>query len=187
MDCSADKTYASITARYFNADFNLVSHSGQGIARNYDDAGTGYNMPDRYSQTFDTSKEYIWSSETAPYRPDVVVIYLCTNDFSTDRQPHETLFIERYIQLLNKVKMNYGEDIPVLCMASNVTPYSLDYGRSASMMSGLKNVSYMGISRNAHNYEDELGASWHPNYKGHKKVASCYIYLDKLGNGRETI
>lgn len=174
-------TYAAITARYFGADFNLVSHSGQGIARNYDDASPGYHMPDRYSQTFDESKEYIWNAHKAPYRPDVVVIYLCTNDFSTDRQPHETIFVKRYIELLNKIKDNYGEDIPILCMSSNVTPFSFDYIRTACMMSGLKNISYMGISRNAHNYEDELGASWHPNYKGHKKVASCMIpYISTL-------
>lgn len=174
-------TYAAITARYFGADFNLVSHSGQGIARNYDDANPGYNMPDRYSQTFDNSKEQIWSPESAPYRPDVVVIYLCTNDFSTGRQPNETVFIERYIELLKKIKTNYGAGIPILCMSSNVTPYSFDYIRSACLMSGLENVSYMGINRNAHNYEDELGASWHPNYKGHKKVASCMIpYISTL-------
>ena len=97
-------TYAAITARYFGADFNLVSHSGQGIARNYDDFRPGYNMPDRYSQTFDESQEYNWTPDMAPYRPDVVVIYLCTNDFSTARQPHETIFAGRYIELLKKIK-----------------------------------------------------------------------------------
>ncbi len=174
-------TYAAITARYFCADFNLVSHSGQGIARNYDDYRPGYNMPDRYSQTLDESQEYNWNPDMAPYRPDIVVIYLCTNDFSTARQPHETIFAGRYIELLKKIKANYGEEIPVLCMASNVTPFSFDYIRNACMMSGLKNVSYMGLTKDAHNSEDDLGASWHPNYQGHIKVASCMIpYISTL-------
>lgn len=30
-------------------------------------------------------------------------------------------------------------------------------------------------SVSAHNYEDDLGASWHPNYRGQLKVASCII------------
>ena len=39
----------------------------------------------------------------------------------------------------------------------------------------------MAVSKSAHNYEDDLGASWHPNYKGHKKVASCMIpYISTL-------
>ena len=165
----------------FRADFNLVSHSGQGIARNYDDYGQGYNMPDRYSQTFDESKETLWNAKEAAYTPDVVVIYLCTNDFSTARQPHEEIFAGRYIELLKKVKANYGEEIPILCMASNVTPFSFDYIRNACMMSGLKNVYCLGLTKGVHNYEDDLGASWHPNYQGHIKVASCMIpYISTL-------
>ena len=174
-------TYAAIAARYFGADFNLVSHSGQGICRNYDDFRPGYNMPDRYSQVFDESSEHAWTPDMAPYRPDLVVIYLCTNDFSTARQPHETIFAGRYIELLKKIKANYGEDVPILCMASNVTPFSFDYIRNACMMSGLKNLTYVGLTRGIHNEEDELGASWHPNYKGHIKVASAVIpYISTL-------
>ena len=168
-------TYAAITARYFNADFNLTSHSGQGIFRNYDNYGPGYHMPDRYLQTFDNDKEIIWDASKAAYTPDVVVIYLGTNDFSTAQQPNEQYFRNNYIRLLKSIKANYGEGIPVLCMGSNADPYLYDYIRSAVVASGLENVSFMTVGRGAHNYEDELGASWHPNYKGHKKVASCMI------------
>ena len=174
-------TYAAIASRYFGADFNLVSHSGQGICRNYDDYGRGYNMPDRYSQTFDCDKENTWDAGKAPYTPDIVVIYLCTNDFSTARQPHEDIFAGRYIELLKKIKANYGEDIPILCMASNVTPFSFDHIRNACLMSGLSNVSYMGMTVNVHNHSTDLGASAHPNYKGQIKVASNVIpYISSI-------
>lgn len=174
-------TYAAIASRYFNADFNLVSHSGQGIARNYDNYGKGYHMPDRYIQVFDEKKEPVWNPETAPYRPDVVVIYLGTNDFSCDEQPSELSFRNNYITLLNSIKQRYGENIPVLCMGSPADPYLYDYIRNAATVSGLKNVAYMAVSRFAHNYEDDLGASWHPNYQGHIKVASCMIpYISTL-------
>ena len=43
------------------------------------------------------------------------------------------------------------------------------------MMCGLSNLTYVGLTRGIHNEEDELGASWHPNYKGHIKVASSVI------------
>lgn len=174
-------TYAAITARYFGADFNLVSHSGQGIARNYDNAGPGYHMPHRYKQTFNAAKEPLWNPAEAPYTPDVVVIYLGTNDFSTGQQPQEINFRNNYIALLQRIKANYGENTPILCMGSNANPYLYDYIRSAVVVSGLKNVAYMTVSNFAHNYEDELGASWHPNYKGHLKVASCMIpYISTL-------
>lgn len=174
-------TYAAIAARYFGADFNLVSHSGQGIARNYDNFGAGYHMPHRYRQVFNTAKEPLWEPSMGAYTPDVVVIYLGTNDFSTGEQPLEENFRTNYISLLKSIKGNYGEDIPVLCMGSPANPYLYDYIRSAVVASGLKNVAYMTVSRLAHNYEDDLGASWHPNYQGHIKVASCMIpYISTL-------
>ena len=174
-------TYAAITARYFGADFNLVSHSGQGIARNYDNAGPGYHMPHRYKQTFNAAKEPLWDASQAAYKPDVVVIYLGTNDFSTGEQPLEVNFRNNYIALLNRIKANYGEDIPILCMGSNANPYLYDYIRSAVTVSGLKNIAFMTVSNFAHDYEGDLGASWHPNYKGHVKVASCMIpYISTL-------
>ena len=174
-------TYAAIAARYFNADFNLVSHSGQGIVRNYDNYGPGYHMPDRYLQSFDTDKGIAWNAKKAPYTPDVVVIYLGTNDFSTGQQPHEEAFRGNYLRLLNSIKANYGENIPILCMASPANSYLYDYLRSIVNICGLKNVAYMAASNHVYNHGDELGASHHPNYKGHIKVASCMIpYVSTL-------
>ena len=168
-------TYAAITARYFNADYNLVSHSGQGVARNYDSFGPGYHMPDRYRQVFDGDKGAIWKPEMGAYRPDMVVIYLGTNDFSTGQQPHEASFRNNYTRMLKSIKENYGENIPVLCMASPANPYLYDYLRSIVTAGGFKNVAYMAVSASAYNENDDLGASWHPNYQGHIKVASCMI------------
>lgn len=138
-------------------------------------------MPHRYPQTFDTEKEPLWDPESAPYKPDLVVIYLGTNDFSCGEQPFESAFRNNYMIMLNKIKSNYGEDTPILCMGSPANPYLYDYIRSAVTVSGLKNVAYMSVSSFAHNYEDDLGASWHPNYQGHIKVASCMIpYVSTL-------
>jgi hypothetical protein len=174
-------TYAAIASRYFNADFNLISHSGQGICRNYDNHMAGYNMADRYSQTLDMNKEYIWNPETAPYSPDIVVIYLCTNDFSTGCQPNLERFAGRYLELLKKVKDNYGEDIPVLCMGSNCSSNTYDYLRYVYTICGMKNVAYMAVSKDVHNSGSDLGAGWHPNYTGQLKVASCAIpYISTL-------
>ena len=174
-------TYAAICSRYFGADFNLVSHSGQGIARNYDNFGPGYHMPHRYMQLFNTEKEPLWEPSMGAHIPDVVVIYLGTNDFSTSQQPNEEYFRNNYIDLLQSIRKNYGEQTPILCMASPANPYLYDYIRSAVVASGLKNVAYMAVSNFAHNHEDDLGASWHPNYQGHIKVASCMIpYISTL-------
>ena len=168
-------TYAAIVSRYFNADYNLISHSGKGIYRNYDAHTTGENMPERYVQTFDMHKDIKWNPEEAPYKPDLVVIYLGTNDFSTGMQPNKSLFCEKYIKLMEQIRKNYGKDIPVVCMASKAADELYDYVKTAAYMNGLDNVAYLGYTPMVHNNEDELGASWHPNYKGHRKIATSLV------------
>ena len=178
---NASRTYASIVSRYFNADYMTIAHSGRGICRN-----AGSNIPwevmtDLYQYTIDRDSTTQWTVEQSEFRPDITVIYLGTNDFSSSMVPDYQKFRKGYMRLLGYVKANYGEQIPILCMASNVTPFSFDYIRMACMMSGLKNVYCLGLTKGVHNYEDELGASWHPNYKGHIKVASCMIpYISTL-------
>lgn len=171
-------TYAAIASRYFGADYTLVSHSGQGISRNYDDYRSGYHMPDRYLNTFDEAQEtenVKWDPSSVDTRPDIVVIYLCTNDFSTGRQPHFKSFLSNYKALLSRIKANYSEDIPVLCLASKANPDCATYIKRVCEECGLKNVYWTAMTEMVHNEDSELGASWHPNYKGHKKVASCVI------------
>ena len=173
-------TYAAIAARYFDADFSLVCHSGQGIARNFNSKTPGYYMPDRYKQTFDNNKEVEWKASAASYTPDVVVINLGGNDFSCGLQPSENSFRKNYIRLLKDIKAYYGEKIPILCMVP-ANPNIYDYISNAVAFSQLKNVAYMVLSKYAYDSVDETGAHNHPNYKGQLKVASCMIpYVSTL-------
>lgn len=168
-------TYAAILSRYFDADYALVCHSGQGVVRNYDDSRPGYTQTDRYSQSFDMDEKSVWNPSSVSWTPDVVVIFLSTNDFSTGRQPHMEDFIRRYIELLNKVKKNYGKGIPIVCVASSCSPYVYDYIRNACLMSGLENLTYLTMSPGVYNWSSDLGASYHPNYEGQKKYASVIL------------
>ena len=144
-----------------------------GISRNYNSKFPGYAMPERYMQTFDEAKEPLWDFSQGP-RPDLTVIYLGGNDFSVSLQPKLSDYKKRYMQLLAQVKAAYGEDHPVLCVAA-LNEGLLDYVREVCEDSGLKNVSYTGFISGIHNFEDELGASHHPNYLGHQKLAYSII------------
>lgn len=179
---NSSKTYAAIVARYFDCDFVTVSHSGQGVVRNYDDAIKGTNMTVRYSQTFDEDKGSVWEAGASGFSPALTVIYLGTNDFSTGKQPSKGLFISTYIELMRKVKANYGEAHPILCVASKCDEELFDYVREAVAACGLTGISYSGFFNGIHYDNDsELGASWHPNYKAHKKLAYALIpYISTL-------
>ena len=167
--------YGCIIARYFDADYTLISHSGQGVARNYGGGGKPYTMVDRYDRVFDEDKDIIWDASKAPYKPDIVVIYLGTNDFSRSEQPSKNLWCRKYNQLIGKIKKNYGENIPVLCYVSRLDFVCVEYVEYLVSTTPYKNVHMCAQFGKIHNNEDELGADNHPNYKGQIKSAHCVI------------
>jgi len=166
--------YGCIIARYFGADYRLISHSGIGAARNYGDSN-GKTMVERYGETFDADKDdNVWDFN-ASQRPDVVVIYLGTNDFSRGKQPKLSSFCQKYNAIIDQVKSAYGEDVPVVCMASKIDETMGYYVKTAAENCGHRKVEWLQLGNRIHNDEDELGASYHPNYKGQKKVAMNLI------------
>lgn len=166
--------YGFILGRLFDADVNLVSHSGRGIVRNYGDLGSFKDtMTGKYSQTFDEASEVQWNPSCAPYTPDIVIIYLGTNDFSKGKQPRIEDWCTNYALLLKKVRDSYGDAVPVLCVASKAGALMSQYVQTAVERSMVPNVSWTAIQTDAHNSTSDLGAAWHPNYQGQRKVASC--------------
>ena len=161
-------TYADILARLFDAEAVHISHSGRGVVRNYGDYNQHENMVKLYGQTFDQACETAW---TPTYTPDLVIVYLGTNDFSTGKQPSLRTWCDGYKSLLSKIREFHG-DVPILCVASKADETMGEWVKVAVERSGLDNVYATAVDAQAHNNSSDLGASWHPNYYGHRKVAS---------------
>jgi lysophospholipase L1-like esterase len=93
-DCTSDEVWSStdttrafgpITAHRYGADYQVNSISGRGIVRNYS-GGAGATLPAAYPYTMlDPPSRY----EDALWNPQIVVIALGTNDFSTPLNPEE--------------------------------------------------------------------------------------------------
>lgn len=174
-------TYAAILGRYFDADAVTICHSGQGIIRNYNGQGKDDDMVRRYLRTFDQKdKNLVWNASEAQ-KPDIVVIYLGTNDFSCGLQPFLEAWCGAYATLLKEIRSNYGDEVPILCVASKANEEMDRYVELAATRSGVPNVHWTAIHEAAHNDISDLGSSWHPNYAGHRKVASCMLpYISTL-------
>lgn len=166
---NCNKSYSGILGRYFQADVVRISHSGRGIVRNYGDSDPGRTMPVRYPGVFDAAEGPEWAPD---YTPDIVVIYLGTNDFSVGKQPSLESWCQGYKTLLEEIREFHGNEVPILCVASNADPMLTDYVRTAATRSGLPNIHWTAIQKDGHNTTSDLGASWHPNYQGMRKVAS---------------
>ena len=173
---NASRTYASIVARYFDADYFTIAHSGRGITRN-----AGSNIPwevmtDIYQYTLDRDSTSRWNAAECDFRPAMTVIYLGANDFSSSMAPSYNKFYKDYLRLMGYVKANYGEDHPILCVSTKAHDYLFTYIKQVVNTCGLKNVEYLGyFPAQHHNTDEDLGAGWHPNYLGQQKLAFSII------------
>lgn len=175
---NASRSYAAIVARYFDADYIAVAHSGMGIARNYNTKFPKWYMADRYLQTYDmdSTQATRWNAEAYDFHPAMTIVYLGANDFSVSLQPKYENFRDHYYRLIKYAKDNYGEDHPVLCVATKSHEFLGEYVRELAKNSGMKNVHYLIYCPAQHNHTDEdLGADVHPNYNGQKKKAYSII------------
>jgi len=93
-DCSSDdvwkttdnsQAFGARMARHYDADYQVNAISGRGIVRNYD-GSPGDTLPEAYPYVLlDQSTRY----ESAAWHPQIIVIALGTNDFSTALKPEE--------------------------------------------------------------------------------------------------
>ena len=86
-------------------------------------------MADRVANTFDEAAEPAWDFAASPYRPDLVVIDLGSNDFSTLPHPSRDEFAAAYTRILQTLRGAYGDEMPILCVAPRVSEPAFTYIR----------------------------------------------------------
>lgn len=79
------QAFGPMTAKAFNADYQINAFSGRGIVRNYD-SFVGPTLPELYPYAlFDGQTVY----NNPDWQPQIIVIGLGTNDFSTPVKPDD--------------------------------------------------------------------------------------------------
>lgn len=166
-------SYSTRIADYFSADYTLIAHSGQGAVRNYGDSVrvSKVNMQDRMLRAFDM-KETLWQGG---YTPDIVVISLGSNDFSTEPHPYKSEFVKGYSNIISQIRSLYG-GIPVLCVCPPVIGGPLyDYLREIKRTINDPAVYIMELTPGLYNSTTDLGSVCHPNASGQLKMAMAII------------
>lgn len=117
-------TYGAVAARALGAELSTVAWSGKGMTNNYD-MDVMDPMPKIYDRLL-ASDGAPWSFE---WQPDAVVINLGTNDFSTDGDPPENVFVPAYVQFVTHLRDVYPQAF-ILVVAPSL------YGNEAQMVAG---------------------------------------------------
>jgi hypothetical protein len=84
------KSYATITARHFNADYYSISKSGIGITVSW----FPYVMPDVYNLIYANDRSSLWDFKK--YTPELVVVNLFQNDSWITKLPDNDQFKARF-------------------------------------------------------------------------------------------
>ncbi len=175
------KSFGAILGRAFIAECRFTAHSGLGIVRNYGDkqkiSTKVMAMPGRFNRVFDMDSLPLWDFST--WKPNLVVIKLGSNDFSTLPHPDKEVYQREYEKLILKVREVYGT-IPVFCVAGpSVNDISYNYVKEVVQV--MRNVHsdnfvyFVGLPDSLLNTEGDLGSDWHPSYEGHKKMAGQLV------------
>lgn len=173
---NCDMAYGCIIARYFDADYALTAHSGQGMVRNWGDVkqASDVNMSTRYTQVFDDHGTTPYAFDL--YTPQLVIINIGTNDFSPVAIPTPEQYVDAYLKMINTIRQKY-DGVKILC----ITPHSASRYLEAALQllkertAGISNVFMANTLAGMVTVERDMGADWHPNYQGQKKIAMSLI------------
>lgn len=177
------EAYAAKTARYFDADFNLVSWSGIGVISfwtDQDEPNTKeWLMTDLYKYTdggmdrrLGKSEYEVW--DNSMFIPDLIVINLGTNDASYSKGIEKRVeqFSKGYYKLLQQVR-KCNPDAEIICtlgaMGQELCPAVETTVDNFKRESSDKKIhtAFFAVQLES----DGIGANWHPSLKTHDKMS----------------
>jgi lysophospholipase L1-like esterase len=172
--------YGSLAARSFGAEVHTTAVSGHGMLSNY---GQGILSPDPmpllFKRTIPALEAPLWDFKS--WQPDLVVIFLGNNDFSTGslppKAPSRADFIAAYNALIAAVRAGYPDSKPwILCLYHHVWDGSASFDLGAyvkEVVKGqnekLKDLKVSGVDMDPFSGS---GCDYHPNLAEDKAMAS---------------
>jgi hypothetical protein len=179
---NADRSFGAITARKLNADYQLNAFSGRGMVRNYNGGEPGTDYRTYYDRALLAVAGDVWA-KPASWRPQLIVVGLGINDFSTPVNAGEpwtpeslnTAYRSAYHGFLDKLRARYGNDAVIV----TVTAAMSNAAFAANVQQVVQERNSRGDARVRYwSYGDGLdllGCHWHPSARDHQLMA------DQLG------
>jgi lysophospholipase L1-like esterase len=175
---NATLSYAALVGRALSADYAMIAYSGKGVVRNYGDPNktSPDPMPSLYDRTCCFDSTLVWNFTS--WIPQVVVINLGTNDFSTQPYPDKSVFQKAYTQLIDFVQSQYSE-VTIFCVCGPMigepcASYIEEVVNQCQQDNANNEIYYIAISTSLLTYADR-GSDWHPNISGQQKIADVIL------------
>jgi hypothetical protein len=166
-------TYAARMANHYAADCMVTAWSGKGMVRNYGAAGqtSPDPMPYYYARTCGSVAS---NNHSFTWQPDVVVVALGINDFSTSPNPSQAQYCGGYSNFVRTLRGYYPNADIICTYLSSMSGSASNYIWTVVNASGDSQVHFASVSYTLVNPTD-LGSDWHPNASGQTKIANAFI------------
>jgi len=165
--------YGSVTSRLLGADQITVAWSGKGVIRNYG-GDTDELMPELYSRILPYDTTNLW--DPSQWIPHVVVINLCTNDYSTGI-PDRTQFISAYTNFVQRIRSQYPSAHIYCALGPMLSGDNLSSARdyissvvNSLLSSGDARMHFIEFP--AQDGSLGYGEDWHPSVATHQLMAN---------------
>jgi lysophospholipase L1-like esterase len=162
------RAWGALAAAELGVAHAAIAYSGLGVYRNYG-GEPGATIPDLYGRIL---AEDPASEAAASETPDLVVINLGTNDFSTGDpgQPYVTA----YASFIEQIRAAYGADIEIV-VASSPMLGEPDHTTQAGYLQQLvePHVSYLDLPTQLD--ADGYGCDYHPSEITQQKMAAALV------------
>jgi hypothetical protein len=168
---NAEKAFGALVAQDLQAEYHLESFSGKGIVRNWGDPKT--QSVDPFPPLFDRvvcrDDKSLW--DFTKWIPNIVIVHLGLNDFSSPPQADRKEFSQKYVAFLKHIREKYPQAF-IFCVAPDGWPpplsTTLDEIVEKRNSAGDKNVQLIAYPPVA---PDEMGCDSHPNAVAQRKIA----------------
>ncbi len=168
--------YATQVSRQLNASYQINSISGIGVARNYNGSKSLEPLINYYNQSIISDRT---SNYDDNFKPDVIIIALGTNDFSTVLQDHEITqyptredlykaFQKKYILFIEMLRTKHP-GVQFLLVANNSWPDNEQRNQVREIVQHELINSKSDIHSIDLDHLMGLGCHWHPGLKTHKE------------------
>lgn len=168
------RAFGPLLARKLDADYRVIAYSGFGIVRNYNGSSPGQSLPSLYDRLVpgDAGHREVSRGE---WRPQLIVVNLGTNDFSTplrageawrDPQQLRTAYRQAYAAFARRLGRQQPQAQLVL-----MAPDSF-FGDVSEVAATLKRSGRNKVMALRFGALDLTGCDFHPSLKDHQDLAA---------------
>jgi lysophospholipase L1-like esterase len=170
---NVNKAFPLLISKAFHAQSSVLAWSGTGLVRNYGDSKKRSDKPypSNYDLILGTVSDVKW--DYSKWKPDLVVICLGTNDFSTTPHPDDSMYTGDYHKFITRILSNYPA--AKICCVGTTDPIVQKLVKQVvteeNTVQNHSQIFYAEIPP----ITDFTGCDWHPSIADNKAITNSLV------------